>query len=357
MNSATIDKIPFTIISGFLGSGKTTFLSRFLKLSQMKNAFVIINEYGEFSLDHLLIEEFGKQADEQVFQLPNGCLCCGARGQLIEKMLELSKQKISGALKFDHLIIETSGVTDTQNLMLNMWQQSDIRKTFRLSKIITLISALEWMQNFDNFEESESQLAISDLVLISKIDLLTANSRKNALGHMSARIGVINPTAQIFQLPATSKQLSFIAEGEENTIRPASNSNDHHGHAPTYKTFTLQTRYPISISEIEFFMDALLNKYGDTLLRVKGLVNTSQNPECPLVIQSVKSILSPLTWLKRWPSIPATKITIIHTGENELQIRNLFSSVLNIPSIDQPDKAALSQNPLSITGMGEFKAE
>ena len=347
--------IPITIITGFLGAGKTRFLSQLLALPDMQNTLVVINEFGEFSLDHMLVENVTARTNEQIFELPNGCLCCSAQGELVEKLISLFEQKQAGALNFNRLIIETSGVTDTKILVENLWNIDEIRQCYNLSKVITLVSALEWSQSQTRFDEVGQQLAISDVILISKSELLPVKTRDQEMAILLSEIELNSAAVPIHILPLEINQLKKVYEycGENQILKNVANNN--HTHAQIYKTFTLQSNNPISESTIELFMNTLLSKYPDNLLRVKGLVYTIENPQQPLVVQAVKSTLSPPTWLTGWNAPPATCLTVIHTGNVSKQITALFEGYLNIPGIDQPDKAALSDNPLSITGLGKFK--
>ena len=347
--------IPITIITGFLGAGKTRFLSQLLASPDMQHTLVVINEFGEFSLDHLLVENVTAQTSEQIFELPNGCLCCSAQGELVEKLASLIEQKQAGTLNFNRLMIETSGVTDTKILVENLWKIKEIRQSFSLSKVITLISALEWSQSQAQFNEVSQQLAISDVILVSKSDLLPAKTRDQELANLISEIELNGAAVPVHVLPLEIIQLHKIGEIDEKKQVLKSVTNNNRAHSQIYKTFVLRTNIPVSESTIEGFMNTLLSKYPNNLLRVKGLVYTIENSQQPLVVQAVKSTLSPLTWLTRWSAPPSTYLTVIHTGNVSTQITALFEGYLNIPKIDQPDKAALSDNPLSITGVGKFQ--
>ena len=346
------EKCPVTIITGFLGSGKTRFLSELLSSGAITNAAVIINEFGEFSLDHLLVE----YTRDQIFELPDGCLCCSANGELTNRMMELIDKKQRQQIDFDHLIIETSGLADTTNLVANLWNHPAIRNHFQLSGIITVISAIEWSQIQTGFIEAEGQLAIGDGIIITKTDLLPEFSANQQLAHLKAIIESVNKTAKCYVAPLSSQQLVQVV----NPFTDISNHSVDHAivakshNLLSYHTCSLHHNLPIPLSTIEFFMDILLTRHADILLRAKGLVLSRENPDRPLVVQAVGSTLSPFSWLKAWDMDPQTRLTLIHTGKNNDIFEELFNNILNIPSIDQPDKAALSNNPLSITGLGSF---
>ena len=346
-----IPAIQLIIITGFLGAGKTSFLAKLLSLDEMSNTAVIINEFGEIGLDHLLID----YVHDQISQLPNGCLCCSARGELIEKLLDLADGKLNGLRDFDRIIIETTGVADTANLVENLWKNSQLIQKFQLARIITIVSALEW-QN-PNAGEFGNQLAICDTVIISKADLLDRHSRDEDLAHLVAEIELINPSADHYLAPLSPTKLKEFINPASQIPFQSQTPDDRFHNTNFYKTCTLQHNSPIKLGTIEIFMNLLLTRHGDTLLRSKGLVFTAQRPATPLVFQTVKSTPSPFTWLKQWEGEPQTQITLIHTSRSNRIFLELFSSILDIPTLDQPDKAALEDNPLSITGIGRFRPE
>ena len=353
--------LPVIIVTGFLGSGKTSFLSTILKLEEMSNSAVIINEFGDFALDHLLVD----YAEHQTFDLPNGCLCCGARGELVDKMLALFEQKQSGQIEFERLIIETSGVADAASLNEALWSDNQITDRYRLAKIITLASAVEWSASARTHDEATGQLAISDAVIVSKSDLLPEVTRAGQLAHLQAVMELINSSANYFFTPLANEQLMQIVDisPEANEqIRQANISSSFRAEqivsthdTAAFKSITLCHDSPLAKNTVDLFIDILLSRHAENLLRVKGVVATIESPDQPLVIQVVKSTRSPDTWLKQWSGPRQTRLTLIHREISDGIFIDLFNSLLNIPSIDQPDKAALSDNPLSITGLGGFK--
>jgi len=343
--------IPITIITGFLGSGKTSFLSRLLTAKNMSNSAVIINEFGEFGLDHLLVE----QVDEQIFELPNGCLCCSARNELVDKMLDLAERRICNKLNFSRLIIETSGISDPVILIHNIWNEPRIRTLFQLSNIITLVSAVEPAHSPHGIEKAGSALAISDTILISKSDLLPAKSRDRDLAHLLSRIELLNTGASCHILPLSVDQLNDITNNNPMIAEPKNQQIPHPGHSISCRTLTLTHPHPLPVATVISLLDALLSRYREDMLRIKGLALTTEIPDCPLVIQAVGSILSPSIRLNKWIDLPQTRLTVIHTGNIARDIIALFEGFLNIPRPDQPDRTAIVENPLSIPGLGTFR--
>ncbi|MCP4933251.1 MAG: hypothetical protein GY927_03385, partial [bacterium] len=158
-------------------------------------------------------------------------------------------------------------------------------------------------------------------------------------------------------MPLSSAQLKVII-GPNNNYATDINAGANHIHnTSTFKTCTLSHSLPVDIKTIELFLDVVTSRHADIILRIKGLVLTGESPARPLIIQAVKSTLTPFDWLKQWPGRPQTQITLIHAGTDNAVFIDLFNSVVDVPSIDRPDKAALSDNPLSITGLGNFNPD
>ncbi len=343
--------IPVTLLTGFLGSGKTSFLIEFLKTAQMKNTAVIINEYGKQGLDHLLV----RPVNQQVFDLPNGCLCCSSRAELAEKMLELVKQKTRHDQLFDHLAIETSGVSDPMNLVSSLWGDQEIRQHYHLSKIICVISATQWQSNQSAYGEMEKQLVIADVIIISKSDLLPEYSRRQNIPHLIARLELQNPDAQYYVTPLDKTHLTEIA-ANQGLIERKKTLTPHTSHKiDNYHTITLSSDLQFSQGDIEQFMDRLLDRFSPQILRVKGFVWATEHPDRPLLVQSAHTTLSPFTRMEKWEQDPQTILTIIFTGNIASAITEYFQGFTGIALPDLPDRQAIIENPLTIPGQGEFK--
>ncbi len=343
--------IPVIILTGFLGSGKTQFLSRLLKDKQFKNSAVIINEFGEIGLDHLLV----KKTNDQIFDLPNGCLCCSAKGALIEQMLDLANQRENKQIQFDRLIIETSGIADALNLSQFLGQDPDTGSHYHLSKIITIVSATETELSLSLWDEISSQLTISDLILISKSDLLPISKRNEALARIVSAIELSNTGAEISTLPLTPKTLNNILSITPEINRQKKITSGSLHNVSKFQTISLTTDQPVSSATIDNFLDLVLSKHGNSILRIKGLSLITGKENQPMVVQSVKSTISPHYFLDQWQVQPRTSLTFIFTDNQAQSITDIFQAVFNILSIDQADNLALSNNPLSIPGIGKFK--
>jgi len=168
---------------------------------------------------------------------------------------------------------------------------------------------------------------------------------------------MISPQSKIYPSPLSPLQWQDIIESDSyiNDL-PIIKSVPAHNTSP-YKTCTLTAAAPLSLDVISLFFDIVITRHADKLLRIKGLVLTTRDPSRPMIIQVVKSTITPYSWLEKWPDSPATRIIIIHTYRDNSLFIDLFNSLTDRPTIDQPDQLALSSNPLAITGMGKFKPD
>jgi G3E family GTPase len=346
-------QLPILIVTGFLGAGKTSFISKLLTLKFMANSAVILNEYGEIGLDHILVDS----VNDQIIDLPNGCLCCSSSSALSEKLMALSVDNRDGRINIDRIIIETSGITDTTNLIQFLWNNTQIRESFQLSNVLTIISALGWKDSQIDFQEAESQLSISDVVIIAKTDLLPKTTKEVELAHLLTEVEMINPGSRKYITPLSPMQFRDILEHDSRCVIPPAVKSSLTHNTSIYKTCTLSTIQPLSFQVISLFLNIVITRHADKLLRIKGLVLTNEDPSRPLIIQVVKSTITPFSWLDNWPDLPGTKIVLIHTYLDNSLFIDLFNSVTDNPAIDQPDNLALSNNPLTITGLGKFKSE
>ena len=338
-------KIPVTILTGYLGAGKTHTLAQVLAIKNNGKTAAIINEFGENSLDHLLVSHIG----DQVSDIPGGCACCETQSDLADKMLETAS-----TIDIDKLIIETSGVSDAASLVQNLWQRNAIRQKFQLANIVTVLSTVEWQDGILENEALNRQLVIADIIILSKIDRLAPISKDTKLAQLKAALVSINPTADIWQNPLSNSQLAQITRLPSTSPGTKSDFPFNPNHAHNYHSLTLEHHAPILVNTLEQFLDKILSQYADNILRIKGLAMTVEKPEKPFVVQVVKTVVSPQIWLENWPIAPTTQLTVIYTGNVGKQITALFHAFNNIPATDQPDRAALTDNPLSITGMGKF---
>lgn len=358
--------ISTVILTGFLGAGKTTLLNRLLLAEHLRDTAVIINEFGEIGIDHLLVE----RADEGLIELSAGCLCCTVRGDLMATMEDLLRRLDNGRLAypFTRLIIETTGLADPAPVMQTILQHPYLRLRYRLDGVITVVDAINGMATLDAHPESVKQVAVADRIVITKSDLAGAQSEYMAA--LRTRLQGLAPTARLLDQAggeATPDNLLDLglwrADGRLPDVAAwladdALSSPHDHGsgavldvnrHDISIRAFALTSDKPMSLPALDMFLDLLRAAHGPKLLRVKGIISTSDDPDAPFLLQGVQHVFHPPVRLAAWPDDDhRTRLVFIVRDLVKSDLQGLFNAFHDIPAIDQPDRAALTDNPLSL---------
>jgi G3E family GTPase len=339
------ENISITILTGFLGSGKTTILSSLIKHKLMANAAIIINEFGEIGLDHDLIET----TDENVIELQNGCICCTIQGDLKSTLLNLLKKMEKREISpFNHVIIETTGLADPVPIIHTLMTSLDLQRIYSIDGVITVVDSINGESTYNVHEEAVKQTAFADRIVLSKTDIAD-EGRVNSL---TKRIRTINPKATIIKSNMNSvpvaKLLGLNDYNPQNKdwnvrewleIEKKESSNhlhhhhDHHRehdvnrHGDDIETFAMVTSQPVSMTSVNFFLELLMSQMGENILRIKGILNI-KGQECPAVIHGVQHIFHPLEWLEKWPSQnKQSRLVFITKNINKDTIDNLFKII------------------------------
>jgi G3E family GTPase len=336
--------IPVSIVTGFLGAGKTTLLNRLLREPELAGALVIVNEWGEIGLDHLLIERI----EGDIVLLSSGCLCCSLRGDLVDALRDLTARRDAGRIAaFDRVVIETTGLADPAPVLHAIMADPELAARYRIAGVLTLVDAVNGAATLQNIGESMRQVAIADRLAIAKSDLLDAADRPATLKALTRSLRALNPTAAIVDVAAgefSASDLvgldSFDGADQVSPRAPAA-------HSASIGAYALRLAEPVGASPFASFLDLLRAMLGPRLLRIKGLVALAEHPAEPLVIHGVQHIFHPPRRLKAWPDDDhATRIVLVVDGLDRVAIDRLWAALSGAPRIDAPDLAALADNPL-----------
>ena len=378
----TQSRIPVSILTGFLGAGKSTLLNRLLKDPAMKDAAVIINEFGEVGIDHLLVET----SNDAVVELADGCLCCTVRGELVDTLAELIDGMQTGKVKpLSRVVIETTGLADPAPVMQSVMGHPSIAQHFDLDGVVTVVDAVNGLSTIDAFPEAYKQVAVADRLILTKKTL----ADEAAVSAITQRLRTLNPRAPITDGDAddagsavmlinglydASAKIADVDRWLKDEMAAAGDHHhhdhhhDHHGHShghghhhhhdvnrhgASIRSYSILHDEPIDPMAINMFIDLLRSTHGEKLLRMKAIVALTDRPDKPLVLHGVQSIFHPPVRLPAWPegSDRKTRLVLITKDLSESYVRDLFGAFTGKVAIDRPDRAAMMDNPLSVPGL------
>jgi G3E family GTPase len=309
--------IPVTLLTGFLGSGKTTVLNHVLKQPGMAATAVIVNEFGEIGIDHLLVE----QSSEDVVLLNSGCLCCTVRGDIVDTLTNLFVERVKGKIPFfTRVTIETTGLADPAPILHTLMTEPIVTARYMLDGVVATVDAVNGAGTLDRQPEAVKQAAMADRLLLTKIDLAEPAARQA----FEARLAALNPSAPIIPVaqgavdPALLFNLGFFDPATKSVdVRrwlrdEAFESGHEHGHDDNHldvnrhddriRAFCITRERPISWAVLSGWLDGLATMRGDDLLRLKAIVALSDRPDEPVVLHGVQHLFHPPVLLPRWPS-------------------------------------------------------
>jgi G3E family GTPase len=310
--------IPVSVVTGFLGSGKTTLISRILRDPQFRRTAVIVNEFGEIGLDHELIVG----GDESILTLNTGCLCCAVQSDLARTLIDLLERRGVGTACYDRVLIETSGLSDPAPILQAMITDGGISTTHRLAAVVTLVDTVHGEQTLQEFAEARHQVALADRILLSKTDVQSPSRQ------LMARVKTLNPGVPL----ATTSQVDRAVLFDGPTIVSSlseriAGTRRERGHGEI-DTVTIVRARPLPALVLPLLLQAIAEHCGSRLLRLKGFVAIEEMPGRPAVIHGVRHVVSPPEFLDRWPDgNEQTRIVLITRGVPRHFVSRLMDAI------------------------------
>ncbi|MDH5264781.1 MAG: GTP-binding protein [Betaproteobacteria bacterium] len=283
------DLIPVTILTGFLGAGKTTLLNRILTEQHGERIAVIENEFGETGVDNEILVE---DREEQIVEMNNGCLCCTVRGDLVRILGDLGSKRRQGKLKFDRVVIETTGLANPGPVAQTFFMDEGIHGEFLLDAVITVVDAKHGQKQLDEHDEARAQVGFADRILLSKTDLVG----ESELADLTGRLRDMNPRAHQKKVHFGETDIREILDirgfnlNAALEIDPGFLDDGHHHHDDDVKSFVWKDPRPLHMEKIETFLSLMVQNYGEDLLRYKGILNIQGEPR-RMIFQGVHMLM------------------------------------------------------------------
>jgi G3E family GTPase len=368
MTKGPLPPIPLTVLTGFLGAGKTTILNRLLRDPALADTVVIVNEFGEIGLDHLLIEA----VEDGLVLLSAGCLCCTVRGDLVATLEDLLRRRDNGRITpFRRVVIETTGLADPVPVLAAVLYHPYLSRRYAMQGVVTVVDAVAGRANLDRHKEALRQVAIADRIVLTKADL--AGDASNLAG-LEVRLRELNPNAPVVRAIAGEAPAEAILgtgpfglDGKIGDVgawlgaEEAAGHHHHHHHQDVSRhderihAVALTATAPLRSGALDMFLGLVRESFGPKILRIKGLVDLAESPGRPLVIQGVQHVLHVPAMLPAWPEGDRrTRLVLIVEDVPRDAVESLWAAVTGRPGVDQADAAALTDNPLSPPTMGRF---
>ena len=277
-------KIPVTVLTGYLGAGKTTLLNRILSENHGRKFAVVINEFGELGVDNDLVID----AEEEIFEMNNGCICCTVRGDLIRILSTLMKRKG----KFDGIIVETTGLANPAPVAQTFFVDEDVKRATALDAIVTVVDAKYISDRLADSDEAKAQVAFADVLLLNKTDLVSPAD----LDAAEAKIHAINPTARIIRTEKSAAPLDAVLDRKAFSLDRILTEvdqkfldSDEHTHNEEVRSVALTMDKPVDPEKFNLWMNTLLQTEGQDMLRTKGILHYA-NESRPFAFQAVHMI-------------------------------------------------------------------
>ncbi|MCW2275808.1 GTP-binding protein [Rhodoblastus acidophilus] len=310
-------RIPVTLVTGFLGSGKTSLLSALLRRPELGPFAVVINEFGEVALDQALIG----RVEGQLVVLSGGCLCCGIGGDLATTLLDLHARR--AALPFERVVVETSGLADPGPLLAPLVQAPELTGLFRVDGVVAVVDALQGLRELERHKVSVKQVALADRIILSKSDIAASL----AVARLKQRIAEINPWAPLRAANHGAVESAWLFDPAPAPTIPYSdlrngNGGHDHDHAHGIGAFCLWLDKPFTWDLFVNAVTRLTEAHGEAILRMKGVLNIEGHPTA---VHGVQHFLHPPEPLATWPDEERrSRVVVIAERLTETQVRRFF---------------------------------
>ena len=348
------DRIPVSVITGFLGSGKTTLLSKLLRHPAMSDAAVIINEFGEVGLDHLLVRPMTMPA----VVLQNGCICCSVRSDLRNGLRDLIDARDRGEIPaFNRILVETTGLADPVPIVQTLTSDPMLRHQLRLANLVTTVDTLRGGQQFDTHHEALHQAAVADRLALTKTDIADALD----VARTRDCVASLNPTASVIDTqacediweallgrdamdPATmADEARFWLSRLPKDVAPVFDlAPDSHVQAHSMRSFAVRIESDFEWTAFAVWLSALIHRHGSRILRIKGMLNVPGSPG-PVLLNAVQSFIHPPQHLDVWPDADqSSRLVFIVDGlDPEVVRRSLIRFIDAAAPVRPSDKKVL----------------
>jgi len=332
--------LPVTLLTGFLGSGKTTVLNTLLHHPDFGRTAVIVNEFGEIGLDHELVVA---DTDSMVL-LQSGCLCCALRGDLLDTMCELAMRREAGEIEFDRVVIETTGLADPAPILHTILTSMELSDRFAMDGVVTTVDAATAAATLPRHEEARRQVALADLVLMTKTDLPEAASGAVAklIAELNAGVPVLTVTGGDIDPERLRGLAHFDLDMRAARVRdwmrddavPRPEGEGTIRHLDAIRSISWVFDEPLTAGRFDIWMDLLMARRGEDILRFKGLIHLDTLPY-PFVVHGVQHIFHPPVPLKDWAGDDRrSKFVMIVRDFSDPELQELFETLAIAPATE-----------------------